>query len=167
MVALGHPEPRAWGIKELPPEALGEPQKPRLYLPSEQPNHRLFLGQSGPPFSWCLLSPEGPRSAGFRRGGGGHRRRLPRRSLPHWAPSMLSRVWLCYPTTVAHQAPQPMGFLRQEYWSRLPFPPLGDFPWPRDWTRTFYVSCIGRWMLYHCAAWEVSSLEKPKTGWEH
>ena len=27
------------------------------------------------------------------------------------------------PSTVAHQAPLPMGFSRQEYWSRLPFPP--------------------------------------------
>ena len=25
--------------------------------------------------------------------------------------------------TVAHQAPLPMGFSRQEYWSRLPCPP--------------------------------------------
>ena len=26
--------------------------------------------------------------------------------------------------TVAHQAPLSMGFFRQEYWSRLPFPAL-------------------------------------------
>ena len=32
--------------------------------------------------------------------------------------------------TVAHQAPLSMGFLRQEYWSRLPFPSPGDFPEP-------------------------------------
>ena len=30
--------------------------------------------------------------------------------------------------TVAPQAPLSMGFSRQEYWSRLPFPPPGDFP---------------------------------------
>ena len=34
------------------------------------------------------------------------------------------------PWTVAQQAPLPMGFLRQEYWSGLPFPPLGDLPNP-------------------------------------
>ena len=34
----------------------------------------------------------------------------------------LSRVWLCDPWTVAHQAPPSMGFSRQEYWSGLPFP---------------------------------------------
>ena len=42
---------------------------------------------------------------------------------------------LCNPMTVAHQAPPPMGFLRQEYWSGLPFlsprdlPNLGIEPW--------------------------------------
>ena len=30
--------------------------------------------------------------------------------------------------TVAHQAPLSMGFLRQEYWDGLPFPPPGDLP---------------------------------------
>ena len=30
--------------------------------------------------------------------------------------------------TVAHQAPLPMGFSRQEYWSSVPFPTPGDLP---------------------------------------
>ena len=30
--------------------------------------------------------------------------------------------------TVAHQAPLPTPFFRQEYWSGLPFPPWGDLP---------------------------------------
>ena len=34
------------------------------------------------------------------------------------------------PWTVAHQAPLSKGFSRQEYWSRLPFPPPGDLPSP-------------------------------------
>ena len=29
-----------------------------------------------------------------------------------------------------YQAPLSMGFLRQEYWSGLPFPSLGDLPEP-------------------------------------
>ena len=45
--------------------------------------------------------------------------------------------------TVACQAPLSMGFSRQEYWSGLPFPTPGDFSEPE------YVSCIGRWVLYH------------------
>ena len=32
--------------------------------------------------------------------------------------------------TVARQAPLSMGFFRQEYWSRLPFPSPGDLPNP-------------------------------------
>ena len=33
--------------------------------------------------------------------------------------------------TIACQVPLSMGFSRQEYWSRLPFPPPGDLPNPR------------------------------------
>ena len=32
------------------------------------------------------------------------------------------------PGSVARQAPLSMGFPRQEHWSGLPFPPLGDLP---------------------------------------
>ena len=34
------------------------------------------------------------------------------------------------PWTVAHQAPPPMEFSRQEYWSGSPFPSPGDLPCP-------------------------------------
>ena len=41
----------------------------------------------------------------------------------------LSRVRLFVtPWTAAHQAPQSMGFSRQDYWSGLPFPSRGDLP---------------------------------------
>ena len=41
----------------------------------------------------------------------------------------LSRVRLfANPWTVAYQASPSMGFSRQEYWSGLPFPSLGDLP---------------------------------------
>ena len=43
----------------------------------------------------------------------------------------LSQVWLLATQwTVGHQAPPSMGFPRQEYWSGLPFPSLGDLPNP-------------------------------------
>ena len=32
------------------------------------------------------------------------------------------------PWTIANQAPLPMGFPRQEYWSGFPCPPPGDIP---------------------------------------
>ena len=43
----------------------------------------------------------------------------------------IHRVLICVqlfvtPWTIAHQASPSMGFLRQEYWSGLPFPPPGD-----------------------------------------
>ena len=34
------------------------------------------------------------------------------------------------PWTTPYQAPLFMGFFRQEYWSRLPFPSPGDLPEP-------------------------------------
>ena len=42
--------------------------------------------------------------------------------------------------TVACQAPRSMGFSRQEYWRSFR---------PRDRSHVSYVSCIGRWVLYH------------------
>ena len=45
--------------------------------------------------------------------------------------SLLTHFWFFgTPWTVARQASLSMGFSRQEYWSRLPFPPLGDLPSP-------------------------------------
>ena len=53
------------------------------------------------------------------------------------------------PRTVVFQAPLSMGFLRQEYWSGLSCPPPGDFPDLGNQTSVSYVSCIGKWVLYH------------------
>ena len=39
-------------------------------------------------------------------------------------------VLFAMPRTIACQAPLSMEFSRQEYWSGLPFPPLGDLPDP-------------------------------------
>ena len=51
--------------------------------------------------------------------------------------------------TVACQAPLPMAFSRQEYWSGLPCPPPGDLRHPGIKP---YVSCICRQVLYHWAS---------------
>ena len=32
--------------------------------------------------------------------------------------------------------------------------------WPRKWTHVSWVSCIGRWILYHWATWDVSPFKK-------
>ena len=51
------------------------------------------------------------------------------RPMKKWV--LVSLVWLFVtPRTVAHQVPLPMEFSRQEYWSGLPFPSLGDLPDP-------------------------------------
>ena len=48
-----------------------------------------------------------------------------------WTCQSLSCVQLfASPWTVACQAPLSMGFSRQEYWSRLPFPSPGNLPNP-------------------------------------
>ena len=41
-----------------------------------------------------------------------------------------SYLTLATPWTVACQAPLSMGFSRQKYWSRLPFPSPGNLPNP-------------------------------------
>ena len=48
------------------------------------------------------------------------------------------------PLTVAHQAPPSMGFSRQEYWSRLPFPSPGDLPDPgiEPWSPAFQADAL-------------------------
>ena len=53
------------------------------------------------------------------------------------------------PRTVAHQAPLPMGFPKQEYWSGLPFPPPGTgSSWSRDWSYISFVSPLaGRFFI--------------------
>ena len=58
--------------------------------------------------------------------------------------------------TVAHQAPLSMGFSRQEYWSGLPFPLLGDLPSPG--TNTHLLECT---ILLH---WQVGSLYQVPPG---
>ena len=53
--------------------------------------------------------------------------------LFHTIPCMLSHCHVQLfetPWTVAHQAPQSMGFSRQEYWSELSFSSPGDLPDP-------------------------------------
>ena len=73
------------------------------------------------------------------------------------------------PWTVARQAPLSMGFPRQEYWSGLPFPSLGDLPdpgmepmspalaggffttsttmVPQEWMFPNFVTCLFIWIV--------------------
>ena len=54
---------------------------------------------------------------------------------------------LVTPWTVARKAPVSMGFSRQEYWSGLLCPPLGDLPDPGIFPAS--PVSLGRQVLYH------------------
>ena len=75
---------------------------------------------------------------------------------------------LCDPWTVDYQAPQSIGFSRQEYWSWLPFPPPGDLPNPGIKPaspalagRYFATEPPGKWLSkFSCLAIFSSSLSE-------
>ena len=57
---------------------------------------------------------------------------------------------LCLTLQPNGQAPLPMGFSRQEYWSGLPCPPPGDLPDRGIEPASLRsVSCTGKWVLNH------------------
>ena len=60
--------------------------------------------------------------------------------------------------TVARQVPLSMGFSRQEYWSRLPFPPSGYLPNPGIKPASPPLTGV---FLYHWATWEAPILFNP------
>ena len=63
-------------------------------------------------------------------------------------PYVLSHVWLfATPWTVACQAPLSMGFSRQEYWNRLPFPYTITLFWSQMdiWYRVNRLKCQTFW----------------------
>ena len=63
----------------------------------------------------------------------------------------LSCVWLfATPWTVAYQAPQSMGFPRQEYWSGFAVPSSRQSSWPRDRTHISYIA--GKFSAGFCRA---------------
>ena len=67
---------------------------------------------------------------------------------------MLSHVQVFVtPWTEVIQAPLSMGFSRQEYWSGQPFPTSGYLPNPLIKPTVSCLSCIDRWILYHCITW--------------
>ena len=61
---------------------------------------------------------------------------------------LLSHVQLFVtPWTVACQASLSMGFSQQEYWSGLPFPPLGDLPDPGIQSRSPESPALAGWFF--------------------
>ena len=70
--------------------------------------------------------------------------------------SRFSHVWLfATPWTVAHQAPLEVhGILQARILEWVAIPSSRRSFLPRDLTHASWVSCIGRWILYHWATWE-------------
>ena len=70
--------------------------------------------------------------------------------------SHFSRVlFFSTPCTIARQAPQSMGFLRQEYWSELPCPPPGDLPNPGVKPESLMSPALAGEFLTTSTTWEV------------
>ena len=66
----------------------------------------------------------------------------------------LRRMLLVTLWTVACQAPLSMGFSNQEYWSGLPYPPLGgDLPDPGI-ESTSYLLVLAGWFFTTSATWK-------------
>ena len=66
----------------------------------------------------------------------------------------LSRVWLFVtPWTAAYQAPPPMGFSRQEYWSGVPLPSL---PHATQFSSVQLLSCVWLFVILWTAAHQAS-----------
>ena len=69
----------------------------------------------------------------------------------------LSLIWLfTTPWAVAHQVPLSVGFSRQEYWSRLPFPSPGDLPNPGIKPTSLSSPALAGWFFATNTNWEVS-----------
>ena len=62
--------------------------------------------------------------------------------------------------TVARQAPLSMGFSRQEYWSRLPFPTLVDLPNPGIEPMSLMSPVLAVRFFTTSTTWEAQKLYK-------
>ena len=63
-----------------------------------------------------------------------------------YAKLLQSHPTICDPMDCILSGSSVCGILQQEYWSGL----ISRGPsWLRDWTHVSYVSCIGKWVLYH------------------
>ena len=65
---------------------------------------------------------------------------------------------LCDLMDCSPQAPLPMGFSRQEYWSELSHPPPGDLPDPGIKPVSLTSPALAGWFFTTCATWEAPSM---------
>ena len=77
----------------------------------------------------------------------------------HCAQSLSHVRLFATPWTVAHQAPLPMGFSRQEYESRFPFPTTGDLPNPGIKPEFLVSPALAGGFFTTSATWEAQSAD--------
>ena len=75
-----------------------------------------------------------------------------------------SCLTICNPIDCSPPGSSVHGILQARIlqWFVMPF--SRGSSWSRDWTRIFYISCTGWWILYHYATWEacIKSLTSSK-----
>ena len=79
--------------------------------------------------------------------------------------SHFSHIQLCAtPEMAAHQAPQSLGFSRQEHWSGLPLTYLDTVLKRRDITLTMKVPIVKAMVfavvMYQCESWTIKKAER-------
>ena len=76
--------------------------------------------------------------------------------LSHFSHVLRVTLW-----TAARQAPLSMGFSRQEYWSALPCPPLGDLPDPGIEPVSLTSPALAGGFFTISTTWEALSIHCP------
>ena len=72
-----------------------------------------------------------------------------------------SQVWFSATLwAVAHQAPLSMGFIRQEYWSRLPYPTPEDLPEPEIKPTSLASPALASRFFTTSTTWEAEKRER-------
>ena len=61
---------------------------------------------------------------------------------------------LCDPWTVVLPGPSVCGISKARILEWVAMSYARGSSWARDWTYISCITCIGRWILYHCTAWE-------------
>ena len=78
--------------------------------------------------------------------------------LSHFSHVLRVTLW-----TAARQAPLSTGFSRQEYWSALPCPPLGDLPDPGIEPVSLTSPALAGGFFTISATWEALSMHCPSS----
>ena len=66
---------------------------------------------------------------------------------------------LCNPTDCSPPGSSVHGIFQASIMRQVAITSSMGSSWPRDWTCFSCVSCIGRWILYHCTTWEAQNAQ--------